>query len=60
MPSSHATFGVNGNHKKRRKTIERERAQRWRQGKPSDDLMSGVRFNEERNKQDKTGLFILN
>ena len=22
--------------------------------------MSGVRFNEERNKQDKTGLFILN
>ena len=25
-----------------------------------DNLISCVRFNEERNKQDKTGLFILN
>ena len=25
-----------------------------------DNVMSGVRFNEERNKQDKAGIFILN
>ena len=38
-----------------------------RKGEPSlrgggwgDNLMSGVRFNEERNKQDKAGLFTLN